>query len=423
MGDSGSLFIGFTLAALAIAHQKQQASDVLATLGVPTLLFLLPILDTALVTFTRLLRGQSPVQGGRDHTSHRLIAFGLSERQTLIVLYGVALASAVLAAGLESLDYWLSLALVPLLILSLALLAAYLGGLKVVAAPAPSAVSPGSGSRNGSQNGKTITRLMNELTYRRRLLEVILDFGLISIAYYLAFLARYVAVRDRGLMMNEARLELYLQSLPLALACGYLAFFLFGVYRGVWRYIDLGDFVRYVSAALGSAALLAASLFVLGSTQIAHWAFGISIGLLLFFGVFLFLGLAATRSSFRLLDRLSRTHVRPAGQPVLIIGAGDAGEMAARWILVNPELDYRPVGFIDEDPLITGREIHGVAVLGGLAQLDTVLQKQPVAGVILAGVDPEIVDLVTLHRLCQAHGCWVRTLKLDFELSKPPELD
>ena len=101
MGDSGSLFIGFTLASLAIANQKQQASDVLAVLGVPTLLFLLPILDTALVTFTRLMRGQSPVQGGRDHTSHRLIAFGLNERQTLFVLYGVALASAVLAAALE----------------------------------------------------------------------------------------------------------------------------------------------------------------------------------------------------------------------------------------------------------------------------------------------------------------------------------
>ncbi len=74
MGDSGSLFLGFTLAVLAIARQPQ-ASNVFAITGVPTLLFLLPILDTTLVTLTRLLRGQSPVMGGRDHTSHRLIAF------------------------------------------------------------------------------------------------------------------------------------------------------------------------------------------------------------------------------------------------------------------------------------------------------------------------------------------------------------
>ena len=100
MGDSGSLFIGFTLAALAIA-QRPQASNVFAVMAVPTLLFLLPILDTSLVTITRLLRGQSPAQGGSDHTSHRLVAFGLSERQTLSVLYGVAIFSGILAAALE----------------------------------------------------------------------------------------------------------------------------------------------------------------------------------------------------------------------------------------------------------------------------------------------------------------------------------
>jgi UDP-GlcNAc:undecaprenyl-phosphate GlcNAc-1-phosphate transferase len=285
MGDSGSLFIGFTLASLAIANQKQQASDVLAVLGVPTLLFLLPILDTALVTFTRLMRGQSPAQGGRDHTSHRLIAFGLNERQTLFVLYGVALASAVLAAALESLNYWLSLALVPLLILSLALLAAYLGGLKVVNLPA----SPSPGT--------ALARLMTELTYRRRLLEVILDFGLISIAYYLAFLARYAGASNQAVRMNEVRLELYLLTLPLALAGSYLSFVIFGVYRGVWRYVDLGDLLRYVQAALGSAALLAASLFVISSTDLTPWAGKITGFLLVIFAVFLFLGLAASRLS------------------------------------------------------------------------------------------------------------------------------
>jgi len=170
MGDSGSLFLGFILATLAIAQQKQQASNVLAVLGVPTLVFLLPILDTSLVTFTRLLRGQSPAQGGRDHTSHRLIAFGLSERQTLAVLYGVAIISGVMAAALESLSYYLSLALAPLLIVVLSLLTAYLGGLKVVT------VSPSNHSR------QAIARVMLNLTYRRRVLEVMLDFLLISLA-------------------------------------------------------------------------------------------------------------------------------------------------------------------------------------------------------------------------------------------------
>lgn len=409
MGDSGSLFIGFTLATLAIANQKQQASDVLAVLGVPTLLFLLPILDTILVTFTRLLRGQSPVQGGRDHTSHRLIAFGLNERQTLLVLYLVALASAVLAAALESLNYWLSLALVPLLILSLALLTAYLGGLKVMSTPAP------------NRTGTTIARLMTELTYRRRLLDVILDFGLISIAYYLAFLARYAGASTRGLMMNETRLELYLLSLPLALASSYLAFVIFGVYRGVWRYVDLGDLLRYIQAALGSAALLAASLFVAGSTDLTPWAGNIPGFLLILFALFLFLGMAASRSSFRFLDRVAMKRSRSTEQPVLIVGAGDAGEMAVRWILMNPDLNYRPVGYLDDDPYISGRQIHGVPVLGGLLQLEDILVRYRITGVILAGVQPGSINQGSLYQACRAHGCWVRMLRLGFE--ELPQLD
>ena len=56
-----------------------------------------------------------------------------------------------------------------------------------------------------------------------------------------------------------------------------------------------------------------------------------------------------------------------------IIGAGDAGEMAVRWILMNPHFGYRPVGFLDEDPFNAGREIHGVGILGGFDQLETLL--------------------------------------------------
>ena len=176
MGDSGSLFLGYALASISIARAPR-ASNVFAVMGVPTLLFLLPIIDTMLVTFTRILRGQSPVQGGSDHTSHRLVAFGLTERQAVLVLYGIALLSGIAGTAFETLDYDLSLVLVPILLVSLALLAAYLGRLKVV----PAHDTPPQGA---------ITRLVVELTFKRRILEIMLDFILISIAYYLAFWTR-----------------------------------------------------------------------------------------------------------------------------------------------------------------------------------------------------------------------------------------
>jgi UDP-GlcNAc:undecaprenyl-phosphate GlcNAc-1-phosphate transferase len=408
MGDSGSLFLGFTLAVLAIAQQQQQqASNVLAVLGAPTLIFLLPILDTVLVTFTRLLRGQSPVKGGRDHTSHRLIAFGLSERQALVVLYSVALISAILAAALESLSYWLSLFLAPFLILSLALFIAYLGRLKVVTSPQSSLIE--SAPPNSGLRSMALTRLMIDLTYRRRVLEALLDFFLIGIAYYLAFLIRY------GLGLNEAQLELFLQSLPLALACSYLSFFVFGVYRGVWRYVDFDDLLRYAQASLGSLALMAGTIFLLGLADRALWRNSYSHLTILLFAVFLFLGLAASRSSFVILDRFSGQRTRQGETHVLICGAGDAGEMALRWILTNPSLHYRPIGFLDEDLYLRGRQIHGVEVLGGSGQLSKILEDRQVGGVIMAGIDPCSGSGKEIITTCHQQGCWVRHLRLEFE--------
>jgi UDP-GlcNAc:undecaprenyl-phosphate GlcNAc-1-phosphate transferase len=396
MGDSGSQFLGFTLAVLAIARQPQ-ASNVFAVMGVPTLLFLLPILDTALVTITRLLRGQSPAQGGRDHTSHRLIAFGLSERQAVLVLYGVAIVSGIMAAMLESIQYWFSLVLMPLLIVSLALLTAFLGGLKVIPASAPSGRS------------KVLTRIMLELTFKRRLLEAVLDFFLIGITYYLAFLIHY------GLRMNEIRLALYLQSLPLALAGTYVSFFVLGVYRGVWRYVDFDDLVRYFRAALGSSVLVAVVVFVLGSTTLVVWKSSFPPLIFLLYAVFLFLGLVFSRSSFKILDLFSRPRLKETEERILIYGAGDTGEMALRWILMNPQLKYRPVGFVDDDPFMRGRQIHGVEVLGGLDELEDILERKQVEGVILAvnARNPDSVEGIIAA--CRQSGCWVRGLRLEFE--------
>jgi len=400
MGDSGSLFLGFTLAVLAIARQPQ-ASNVFAVLGVPTLLFLLPILDTALVTFTRLLRGQSPAQGGADHTSHRLIAFGLTERQTVLTLYGAALVSGALAALLESLDYDLSLLLFPLVLMTVSLLAAYLGRLKVVTPAA-------AGRAQAAARGGAITRLMVELTYRRHLWEIVFDLFLIGVTYYLAFWSRF------GLSMSETAMTSFLATLPLAVAAAYLAFFILGVYRGVWRYVGLDELVRFAAAALGAAALsgvLAALLYAREETPgVTPLTFGL-------FAVYLFLGLAGTRASFRLLDRAAGRGAAPGGQRVLICGAGDAGEMALRWIQMNPQLGYQPVGFLDGDPYKTGRRIHGVEILGDYRALESLLEARRVDGLLLAA-DPsgDPAPLEAVLQAARARGLWVRTLRLEFEL-------
>jgi UDP-GlcNAc:undecaprenyl-phosphate GlcNAc-1-phosphate transferase len=86
MGDMGALVLGFILAVLGI-KLTFQARPPSVTWMVPLLVLALPLFDICLVVFTRISEGRSPGQAGKDHTSHRLLSLGLSQRWTLVVLY------------------------------------------------------------------------------------------------------------------------------------------------------------------------------------------------------------------------------------------------------------------------------------------------------------------------------------------------
>ena len=90
MGDSGSLFLGGSLAVLSLTGGRQAGTGVLSALAVPVFLLLIPIFDTTLVTFSRILSTRSASQGGRDHTSHRLVAMGFSESEAVLILWALA---------------------------------------------------------------------------------------------------------------------------------------------------------------------------------------------------------------------------------------------------------------------------------------------------------------------------------------------
>ncbi|MEP7290506.1 MAG: MraY family glycosyltransferase [Chloroflexota bacterium] len=90
MGDMGSTVLGFVLATLGIKLEFG-AQPPSVTWMVPLLVLALPLFDISLVVFTRLLEGRSPGQAGKDHTSHRLMSLGFSQRGTVLVLYGACL--------------------------------------------------------------------------------------------------------------------------------------------------------------------------------------------------------------------------------------------------------------------------------------------------------------------------------------------
>ena len=393
MGDSGSMLLGFSLAALAIAR-RTQASNVFAIVGVPTLVFLLPILDTGFVSVTRILRGQSPAMGGTDHTSHRLVAFGFSERQAVLVLYGIAIISGVASIGLEAWDYTLSLVLIPILLIVLSLFVAYLARMKVIQ------------SYKSQQTG--IIRWIVKLTYKRRIFELLFDLLLIGVSYYLAFWTRY------GLDMTTTSMNLFLRSWPITLGITYGSFYLMGVYRGVWRYIGINDLLRYAGAAVVSGGLAFLLIRLIFPSQMYTG------DVFLLYILYLTLGMAGSRSSFLILDRLYvRRFAGVQKENVLLYGAEDAGEIALRWILRNPKIGFSVVGFVDDDELKWGNNIHGVNILGDPKNLDQYIEERHVSGVIATTEDLlQSAAGEQLTAACRTKGLWIRVLRLEFELKE-----
>jgi UDP-GlcNAc:undecaprenyl-phosphate GlcNAc-1-phosphate transferase len=86
MGDAGALFLGFLIASLIVRLDTNPIND-FATFSIPLLLLAVPIMDTTVAVLSRLQRGISPFQGGKDHLSHRLIRSGLSKRLSVVSLW------------------------------------------------------------------------------------------------------------------------------------------------------------------------------------------------------------------------------------------------------------------------------------------------------------------------------------------------
>ena len=102
MGDTGSQFLGVLLAAIGVVffwNGADQNGELIFSKRVlsAVIVFILPIVDTTTVTINRLMRGQSPFVGGRDHTTHHLSYAGLTDRHVAIVFCAVSAVSMCLA--------------------------------------------------------------------------------------------------------------------------------------------------------------------------------------------------------------------------------------------------------------------------------------------------------------------------------------
>ncbi|MCW3101017.1 MAG: undecaprenyl-phosphate alpha-N-acetylglucosaminyl 1-phosphate transferase [Chthonomonadaceae bacterium] len=124
MGDCGSMFLGYMLAGLTILGVVRPQSAPLASLTIPFLLMTLPIFDTLLVIVRRKQEGRAISQGGKDHSSHRLVYSGLSQKQAVFALYTVSVLCGGIALLCERLNHPV---LLPMLVAGVAVSLWYFG--------------------------------------------------------------------------------------------------------------------------------------------------------------------------------------------------------------------------------------------------------------------------------------------------------
>ena len=88
--------------------------------------------------------------------------------------------------------------------------------------------------------------------------------------------------------------------------------------------------------------------------------------------------------AFRLFRHILPVPSAGEGRKVLIYGAGDGGEMVLRELKNNPEWEYKPIGFVDDDPLKKDKVIHGLKVYGGNGSLESICRQNKIQEILLS---------------------------------------
>lgn len=394
MGDCGSMFVGFLLASSVLMGQAGGRSrGIFSILAVPVLILFVPIFDTTLVTVIRKIWGRKASQGGRDHTSHRLVALGLSERSAVLMIYGFAVFAGLLSLLVSQLRTVQSLALIGIFTAGLAIVGVYLSKVKVYEEREEGIAK---------QNNAVFAFLIN-VSYKRRVFEIFLDAFLITFSYYAAYALLF------GSFENTSNWDLFIKTAPLLVILKLFAFLAVGVYRGIWRYTGVNDLITFAKGVvLGSALSVLAILLLYRFENFSRKVFVLD-------AIILFLTLVGSRLAFRLIREFLPHAVVTNGCRVLIYGAGDGGEMVLRELRNNSTWNYQPIGFVDDDPRKKGKVINGLQVFEANGSLADICRDKSIQEILVSSEKISDSALNRLREICREEDIALKRARMKIE--------
>ena len=250
---------------------------------------------------------------------------------------------------------------------------------------------------------------------RNLLLTLAVDLLILTVSYYMAHLIRY------DFNIPEWASQRFFETSAYVLVFKLICFYLFDVYRGMWRYTSLKDIIDIVKAS--ALATISIIVIVLFATRFEHfsrsvfvidWCFTV-IGLtsIRMFTRLCFeefsgdVGLAAIRFA---LKKIFSRKLGQIGRGMVIIGAGDCGQRICREFKENPNVKSHVIGFLDDDQNKIGRKIHGVPVLNSIDNLEDTIKSKYVDEVIIAIPNASAGRMRQIVTLCRQAGVEFKTV-------------
>jgi FlaA1/EpsC-like NDP-sugar epimerase len=253
--------------------------------------------------------------------------------------------------------------------------------------------------------------------HRHSVPQVLVDAGLVGLSYYLAYQVRFDGE------VTPLYQDLFERTIVFAVVGSVFCFGVLGLYRHWLRYATRRDYIQVAQAVVIATFALLAYVAVVQPKLVFNGegftSINVPTGVLVLHGLLMLVLVGGWRFLVQsLYERpLRGFRARRDARSVLIVGAGDGGRLLLREILRNPDLGYRPVGFIDDDPRKRDTRIdRGLRVLGGTDELRRVLADVEPDEVLIAVPSAPGTMRARVVTACRERGVPVRTMPTVFEL-------
>ncbi len=201
------------------------------------------------------------------------------------------------------------------------------------------------------------------------LFDIVIFFSSFTISFFLR------GQLQQGLLPQY--IDYFIEYILIIIAVKLLSFILFGIYRKIWKYASLRDFITIVLSLASSSAVMVVIFYIIGAPYFPRSILVIDFLL----SIILVVG---SRFSVRLFNEIEFGRINIRKKRTLIVGAGNAGEMVVREITRQRDSEYIPVGFLDDDKAKIGRQIHGIKVFGRTDEIKKYVNKLAVDEIIIA---------------------------------------